>query len=131
MVKLGHTTLVKYEFDAYIYGLDSVAKCKIHNILLTEDDLVTIGSQGDEINWVKVEKINVINIEEIGNNSVDKAKKRICGIFETKPVYWTYAKIIFNDNTNTKCCDAIVKMPKSPVMPVVFNVKVLRNVSSD
>jgi hypothetical protein len=121
MVKLGHTTLVNYEFDAYIYGLDSASKCKIHNILLTED----------EINWVKVEKINVINIEEIGNNSVDKAKKRICGIFETKPVYWTYAKIIFNDNTNTKCCDAIVKMPKSPVMPVVFNVKVLRNVGSD
>lgn len=122
MVKLGHTTLVKYEFDAYIYGLDNVSKYEIHNILLTEDDLVTIGSQGDEINWVKVEKINVINTEEIGNNSVDKAKKRICGIFETKPVYWTYAKIIFNDNTNTKCCDVIVKMPKSPVMPVVFNV---------
>ncbi len=120
MVELGHTTLVKYEFDAYIYGLDNVSK--IHNILLTEDDLVTIGSQGDEINWVKVEKINVINTEESGNNSVDKAKKRICGIFETKPVYWTYAKIIFNDNTNTKCCDVIVKMPKSPVMPVDFNV---------
>jgi len=120
MVELGHTTLVKYEFDAYIYGLDNVSK--IHNILLTEDDLVTIGSQGGEINWVKVEKINVINTEESGNNSVDKTKKRICGIFETKPIYWTYAKIIFNDNTNTKCCDVIVKMPKSPVMPVVFNV---------
>lgn len=131
MVKLEHTTLVKYEFDAYIYRLDSVSKCKIHNILLTEDDLVAIGSQGDEINWVNVEKIDIIDIGEIGNNSVAETKKRICGIFETKPVYWTYAKIIFNDNTNTKCCDAIVKMPKSPVIPVVFNVKVLRNVSSD
>jgi hypothetical protein len=123
MVKLENTTLVRYEFDAYIHALDSTSEYKVCNILLTEDDLVTMGSQSAEINWIKVEKINVIDIEEIGNNSVAETKKRICGIFETKPIFWTYAKIIINDNTNTKRCNAIAKMPRSPVVPVIFDVK--------
>jgi hypothetical protein len=124
MVKTENTTLVKYEFDAYFHTLDSVSKYKIRDILLTENDLLAIGSQCSEINWINVERLNVINIGEIGSSSVAKSRKRICGIFETKPIYWTYAKIIVNDNTNTKRCNAIAKMPRSPVVPVVFDVDV-------
>ncbi len=123
MIKQENTILIRYEFDAYINKLDSTYKYQICDILLTEDDLVAIGSQGSEINWVNVEKIDVIDIGEIGNNSVAETKKRICGIFETKPVYWTYAKIILNDNTNSKRCNAIAKMPRSPVVPVIFDIE--------
>ena len=123
MIKLENTTLIRYEFDAYVNGLDSASKYNVCDILLTEDDLAAIGSQGNEINWIKVEQIDVIDIGEIGNNSVAEARERICGIFETKPVYWTYAKIILNDNTNSKRCNAIAKMPRSPVVPVIFDIR--------
>ncbi|MHC4183013.1 MAG: hypothetical protein ACYSR0_06665, partial [Planctomycetota bacterium] len=83
--------MIRYEFDAYVNRLDSASKYQICDILLTEDDLAVVGSQGNEINWIKVEKIDVVDIEEIDNNSVAETEKRICGIFETKPVYWTYA----------------------------------------
>lgn len=120
MIKQENTTLIRYEFDAYVNGLDNASKYKVCDILLTEDDLV---AQGNEINWVNAEKIDVIDIGEIGNNSVAETEKRICGIFETKPVYWTYAKIILNDNINTKRCNAIAKMPRSPVVPVIFDIE--------
>jgi hypothetical protein len=123
MLRPENTTLVRYEFDAYVQALDSSSDYKICNILLTEDDLSTKRSQGNEINWVNVENIDVVEIETSCNDSFAETKKRICGIFETKPVDWKYAKITVNDNTNTRRFDAIAKMPRSPVIPVIFDFR--------
>ena len=123
MLKTENNTLVIYEFDAYVHVADIASKYKVCDILVTEDDLEAIGSQGNDINWIKVEKIYVVDIEEIGNKTVAETKNRICGSFETKPVYWTYAKIIIDAITSNKRLNAITEMPRSPVVPVVFDVK--------
>ncbi len=123
MLKTENNTLVIYEFDAYVHVAGNASKYKVCDILVTEDDLEAIGSQGNDINWIKVEKIYVVDIEEIGNKTVAETKNSICGSFETKPVYWTYAKIIIDDITNNKRLNAITEMPRSPVVPVVFDVK--------
>ncbi len=123
MLKTENNTFVIYEFDAYVYVADIAFKYKVCDILVTEGDLEAIGSQGNDINWIKVEKIDVVDIEEIGNKTVAETKNRICGSFETKPVYWTYAKIIIDDITSNKRLNAITEMPRSPVVPVVFDVK--------
>ncbi|MFQ5714068.1 MAG: hypothetical protein ACE5GU_08560 [Candidatus Scalinduaceae bacterium] len=125
MLKTENSTSVIYEFDAYLHMLENVAKYKVYDILVTEDDLITKESQDNKINWINVEKIDILDIEEIGNKTVAESKNRICGSFEAKPVYWAYAKIIVSNNTNTKRCNAITKMPRSPVKPVVFDVKKL------
>ncbi len=124
MLKTENNTLVIYEFDAYVHVVDSIAKYKVCDILVTEDDLEAIGSQGNDINWIKVEKIDIVDIGEFENYNIAESKKRICGSFEAKPFYWKYAKIIINNITNNKRFNAITKMPRSPVVPVVFDVKV-------
>lgn len=123
MLKTENNTLVIYEFDAYVHAAGNASKYKVCDILVTEDDLEAIGSQGNDINWIKVEKIDIVDIGEFENYTIAESKKRICGSFETKPVYWTYAKIIINDITNNKRLNAITEMPRSPVVPVVFDVK--------
>jgi hypothetical protein len=123
MLKTENNTLVIYEFDAYVHVLDTVSKYKVCDILVTEDDLEAIGLQGNDINWIKVERIDIVDIDEVENYAISESKKRICGSFETKPVYWTYAKIIINDITNNRRLNAITEMPRSPVVPVVFDVK--------
>lgn len=123
MLKTENNTLVIYEFDAYVHAAGNASKYKVCDILVTEDDLKAIGSQGNDINWIKVEKIDIVDIGEFENYTIAESKKRICGSFQTKPVYWTYAKIIINDITNNKRLNAITEMPRSPVVPVVFDVK--------
>ncbi len=123
MLKTENNTLVIYEFDAYVHVARNASKYKVCDILVTEDDLEAIGSQGNDINWIKVEKIDIVDIGELENHTIAESKKRICGSFLTKPVYWTYAKIIINDITNNKRLNAITEMPRSPVVPVVFDVK--------
>jgi hypothetical protein len=123
MLKTENNTLAIYEFDAYVHMAGNASKYKVCDILVTEDDLEAIGSQGNDINWIKVEKIDIVDIDEFENYTIAESKKRICGSFETKPVYWTYAKIIINDITNKKRFNAITEMPRSPVVPVVFDVK--------
>ncbi len=124
MLKTENNTLVIYEFDAYVHVAGNASKYKVCDILVTEDDLEAIGSQGNDINWIKVEKIHIVDIGEFENYTISESKKRICGSFETKPVYWRYAIIIINDITKNKRLNAITEMSRSPVVPVVFDVKV-------
>ncbi len=95
------------------------------NILLTKEDLTDMKSQSDHIDWVPVENvdIDIIDNGEININSIVKTKKRICGLFDAEPLDWEYARIIVSDSTKSKQSYAIARMPKSPTVPVFFDVK--------
>jgi hypothetical protein len=67
--------------------------------------------------------IDVIDNGEIDINSIVKTRKRICGLFDAEPQDWEYAQIIVSDSTKTKHSYAIARMPKSPTVPVFFDVK--------
>ncbi len=122
MQKSNNLGLIRYEFKAYIPMFDTQ---NVNEILLTKDDLVDIGSQSDQIDWVPVENvdIDIIDNGEIDNNSIVKAKKRICGLFDAEPLDWEYARIIVSDSAKTRHSYAIARMPKSPTVPVFFDVK--------
>ncbi len=122
MQKSNNIGLIRYEFKAYIPMFDTQ---NVNEILLTKDDLVDIGSQSDQIDWVPVENvdIDIIDNGEIDNNSIVKTKKRICGLFDAEPLDWEYARIIVSDSAKTRHSYAIARMPKSPTVPVFFDVK--------
>ena len=63
--------------------------------------------------------------EEVGNSgdtSISKIKNRICGLFDAEPLDWKYAKITVGDDANTKHSFAIARMPRSPIVPVIFDM---------
>jgi len=122
MQKSNNIGLIRYEFIAYIHVLGTQ---NVNEILLTKDDFADMNSQSDQIKWTSVENMDIDNIDngEIDINSIVKSKKRICGLFDAEPLDWEYARIIVSDSTKTKHSYAIARMPKSPTVPVFFDVK--------
>ncbi len=122
MQKYNNIGLIRYEFIAYVHVLDTQ---NVNEILLTKDDLADTKSQSDQIDWVPVENmdIDIIDNGGININSIVKTKKRICGLFDAEPLDWEYARIIVSDSAKTKHSYAIARMPKSPTVPVFFDVK--------
>ncbi|MBS1257460.1 MAG: hypothetical protein MAG551_00504 [Candidatus Scalindua arabica] len=122
MQKSNDIGLIRYEFIAYIHILGTQ---NVNEILLTKDDFADMNSQSDQIKWTPVENMDIDNIDngDIDINSIVKTKKRICGLFDAEPLDWEYARIIVSDSTKTKHSYAIARMPKSPTVPVFFDVK--------
>ena len=122
MQKSNKFGLIRYEFIAYIHVLGIQ---NVNEILLTKDDSADTNSQGDQIKWTSVENMDIDNIDngEIDINSIVKTKKRICGLFDAEPLDWEYARIIVSDSAKTKHSYATARMPKSPTVPVFFDVK--------
>jgi hypothetical protein len=122
MQKSQRIGLIRYEFIAYVPILDTQ---NVNEILLTMDDLADKKSQSDQIDWVPVENvdIDIIDNGEININSIFKTRKRICGLFDAEPLDWEYARIIVSYSTKTRHSYAIARMPKSPTVPVFFDVK--------
>ena len=114
--------LIRYEFITHIKVTDSLAKYIVSDVLLTEDNLTEKTSQCDEINWVTVGNVDLIDIEDLEDDSVVNSQRRICGLFDAEPRDWKYSKIKISDHTNTGCFSALAKMPRSPIVPVVFDV---------
>ena len=119
MQKSNKFGLIRYEFIAYIHVLGTQ---NVNEILLTKDDFADMNSQGDQIKWTSVENMDIDN-GEININSIVKTKKRICGLFDAEPLDWEYARIIVSDSAKSKQSYAIARMPKSPTVPVFFDVK--------
>jgi hypothetical protein len=114
--------LVRYEYIVYIHLLKTY---NVREILLTKDDLVDIGSQSNQIEWIPVENMDIDFIDtigEIGDSSVEGTENRICGLFDAEPLDWRYARITVGDYENTKHCYAIAMVPRSPIVPVVFDI---------
>ncbi len=127
MYKSQNISLVKYEYIAYIHLL------KTHNvneILLTMDDFGGVMSQSDHIKWIPVENMDIDIIDFVGEigkggeESILQTGNRICGLFDAEPLDWKYARIMVGDDSNTKHKFAIAKMPRSPIVPVIFDVNV-------
>jgi hypothetical protein len=114
--------LIRYEFIAYVSVFDTQ---NVNEILLTKDDFADMKSQSNQIDWVPVENIDIDVIEngEIDINSIVKTRKRICGLFDAEPLDWEYAQIIVSYSAKTKHSHAIARMPKSPTVPVFFDIK--------
>lgn len=125
MPKTHTIDLVRYEYMVYIYLLETY---NISEILLTKEDFVDMNSVSDEITWIPVENMNIDIVETAGatgKNSevpVSKSKNRICGLFDAEPLDWKYAKVTVDDDTNTKHNFAIAKVPRSPIMPIIFEI---------
>jgi hypothetical protein len=122
MSKSNNIGLIRYEFIAYVHVLDTQ---NVSDILITKDDLANMTSKSDQIDWVPVENmdIDIIDNGETNINSIVKTRKRICGLFDAEPQDWEYARIIVSDSEKTKYSYAIARMPKSPTVPVFFDVK--------
>ena len=122
MQKSNKFGLIRYEFIAYIHVLGTQ---NVNEILLTKDDFADMNSQGDQIKWTSVGNMDIDNIDngEININSIVKTKKRICGFFDAEPLDWEYARIVVSDSPKAKHSHAIARMPKSPTVPVFFDVK--------
>jgi hypothetical protein len=96
--------------------------------LLTKDDFVDTKPSSDQIKWIPVENMNINLVdttEETGKSSEDsvsKNKNRICGLFDAEPLDWKYAKITVGDDTNTRHNITVARMPRSPIVPVIFDI---------
>ncbi len=125
MSKSQNVAFVRYEYMVYIHLLNTY---NVNEISLTMDDFVHMSSQSDQIKWIPVVKMNIDIVdttEEAGNSgdtSISKIKKRICGLFDAKPLDWKYAKITVGDDTNIKHNVVITRMPVSPIVPVIFDM---------
>lgn len=122
MPKAHNIDLVKYEYIAYIHLLEID---NVREILLTRDDFVGTMSKGDRIKWSPVKNMNIDIIDSVENTGdvfSKKTKNRICGLFDAEPLDWKYARILVNNKAGTKHNFAIAKMPKSPIMPIIFEV---------
>jgi hypothetical protein len=123
MLKSNNIGLIRYEFIAYVHVLDTQ---NVSNILITKDDLANMKSQSYQIDWVPVENMDIDFIDTIGearDGSIEVTENRICGLFDAEPLDWEYARIIVSDSAKTKHSYAIARMPKSPTVPVFFDVK--------
>jgi hypothetical protein len=126
MPKTHNIDLVRYEYIAYIYLLEID---NVREILLTRDDFVDMMSESDHIEWTPVKNMNIdiVDSAEVAGNSGDatsskKTKGRVCGLFDAEPLDWKYARILVDNKASTKHNFAIAKMPRSPIMPIVFEV---------
>ncbi len=125
MHKSQKISLVRYEYIAYIHLL------KTHNvneILLTMDDFGDAMTQSGHVKWIQVENMDIDIIDFVGEigkggeESIAQTRNRICGLFDAEPLDWKYARIMVGNDSNTKHNFAIAKMPKSPIVPVIFDV---------
>lgn len=115
--------LIRYEFVTNINTIDNEFTYEVNDILLTEDDISGLSLQSNNTNWVSVNEVNVIDVDEIGSDSFESNRKRICGLFNAEPRDWKYARMIVSDHTNNKNIFAIGKMPVSPIIPVIFELQ--------
>ena len=126
MPKTHNIDLVRYEYIAYIHLLEID---NVREILLTRDDFVDMMSESDHIKWTPVKNMNIDIIdsaEDTGNSgdatSPKKTKNRICGLFDAEPLDWKYARILVDNKAGTKHNFAIARMPRSPIIPVIFEI---------
>jgi hypothetical protein len=125
MHKSQNISLVRYEYIVYIHLFKTH---NINEILLTMDDFDDAKSQSDHIKWIPVENIDIDIIDFVGEvregveESIPQTRNRICGLFDAEPLDWKYARIMVGDDSNTKHNVAIAKMPRSPIVPVIFDV---------
>ena len=125
MSKNHNDNLVRYEYIAYssLFDIDNVKE-----ILITRDDFVDMMSNSDHIKWTPVKNMNIDiidSVEDTGDSSdasSKKTKNRICGLFDAEPLDWKYARILVDNKASAKCNFAIAKMPRSPIMPIIFEV---------
>lgn len=117
--------LVRYEYMVYTRLLET---SNISEILLTMDVVDDMRSVSELIKWTPVKNMNIDIIdsaEDAGNSgdaSSKKAKNRICGLFDAEPLDWKYARILVDNKTGTKHNFAIARMPRSPIMPIIFEI---------
>lgn len=125
MPKADNIDLVRYEYIAYINLLDID---NVKEILITRDDFADMMSNSDHIKWTPVENMNIDIIDSIadtgnsGDASSKKTKNRICGLFDAEPLDWKYARILVDNKASTKYNYAIAKIPRSPIIPIIFEV---------
>jgi hypothetical protein len=122
MPKAHNIDLVKYEYIAYIHLLEFD---NVREILLTRDDFVGTMSKSAHIKWTPVKNMNIDiidSVENTGDVSSKKTKNRICGLFDAEPLDWKYARILVDNKASRKHNFAIAKMPKSPIVPIIFEV---------
>ena len=125
MPKTHNIDLIRYEYIAYINLLDID---NVKEILITRDDFVDMMSNSDRIKWTPVKNMNIDiidSVEDTGDSSdasSKKTKNRICGLFDAEPLDWKYARILVDNKASAKCNFAIAKMPRSPIMPIIFEV---------
>ncbi len=126
MSKTKNIDLIRYEYIAYssLFDIDNVKE-----ILITRDEFDDVMSNSDHIKWTPVKNMNIDIIdsaEDTGNSgdatSSKKTKNRICGLFDAEPLDWKYARILVDNKASTKHNFAIARMPRSPIMPIVFEV---------
>jgi len=125
MHKSQNITLVRYEYMVYIHLLKTY---KVNEILLTMEDCEDFKLQSGHIKWVPVENMEIDIIDLVGEvvegaeESIPLTRNRICGLFDAEPLDWKYARIMVGDYSNTKYNYAIARMPRSPIVPVIFDV---------
>ena len=125
MSKTHTIDLIKYEYIAYIHLLEID---NVREIMLTQDDFVDMMSKSEHIKWTPVKNMNIDIIdsaEDTGNSgdaSSIKTKNRICGLFDAEPLDWKYARILVDNKASTKHNFAIAKMPRSPIIPIIFEI---------
>ncbi len=124
MPKAQNIDLVRYEYIAYGSLLDNVKE-----ILITRDDFDDMVLNSDHITWTPVKNMNidiVDSVEYTGNGSAissGKTRSRICGLFDAEPLDWKYARILVDNGSGTKNNFAVARMPRSPIMPIIFEIK--------
>ena len=125
MPKTYNIDLVRYEYIVYTHLLET---SNISEILLTMDVFDDMGSVSDLIKWTPVKNMNIDIIDSVedtvndGDVSSGKTKNRICGLFDAEPLDWKYARILVDNKAGTKHNFAIARMPRSPIIPVIFEV---------
>ncbi len=126
MSKSQNISFVRYEYMAYIHLLNTY---NVNEILLTMDDSVRMNSHSDQIKWIPVKNMDIDIIDNVGafgedsKGEIQHTRNRICGLFDAEPLDWKYARIMVGDDSNTINNFAIAKMPISPILPVIFDVK--------
>lgn len=120
MLKSKKNEFIRYEFVTNISAIVNKSSYKVSDILLTEDDLSDIPLQSNEINWISVSEVNVIDVGEIGNESSSESGNSISGLFNAEPRNWKYARMVISDHKNNKNLYAVGKMPRSPIIPIIF-----------
>mgnify|MGYP000014655883 FL=1 len=124
MTKSQIIDFIRYEYIVYIHILETD---NVSEILLTKDDFADENAISGQVKWIPVENLNVDIVdttEDVVNSretSNPRIKYRICGIFDAEPLDWKYAKITIGD-TNIKHNVAIARMPRSPIVPVIFDM---------
>ncbi len=122
MQKSKNIGLIRYEFVAYVPVSNTQ---NVNEILLTKDDFADKKSQSNQIKWTPVENVDIDIIDTAGEGGVtstSETRNRICGLFDAEPLDWRYARITVSDYSNTKHSYAIARVPRSPIVPVVFDV---------